>query len=140
LIEGLVAPWSASRGALVLSRASLFKILIAEIVMEEVTRELSRRVIRDEADTYLLKELDVLLLKLKTERIPHATDSEFLHAAKLIDHHNDVPVLAAAIKARPDWLLTDNIRHFNAAVAKSTGMTIVTPDQFLKRAGTIFPL
>jgi len=108
--------------------------------MEEVTRELSRRVIRDEADTYLLKELDVLLLKLKTERIPHATDSEFLHAAKLIDHHNDVPVLAAAIKAKPDWLLTDNTRHFNAAVAKSTGMTIVTPDQFLKRAGTIFPL
>jgi hypothetical protein len=136
----LVAPWSASRGALVLSRASLFRILIAEIVVEEVTRELSRRVLKDETDTYLLKELDVLLLKLKTERVPHATDAEFLHAAKLIDHHNDVPVLAAAIKAKPDWFLTDNIRHFNASVAKSTGITIVTPDQFLKRAGTIFPL
>jgi hypothetical protein len=49
-------------------------------------------------------------------------------------------VLAAAIKAKPDWLLTDNIRHFNSAVAKSTGITIVTPAQFLKRAGTIFPL
>ncbi len=108
--------------------------------MEEVTRELSRRVLKDEADTYLLKELDVLLLKLKTERIPHATDAEFLHAAGLIDHHNDVPVLAAAIKAKPDWLLTDNIRHFNASVAQSTGITIVTPTQFLKRAGTIFPL
>jgi predicted nucleic acid-binding protein len=108
--------------------------------MEEVTRELSRRVLRDDADTYLLKELDVLLLKLKTERIPHATDAEFLRAAKLIDHRNDVPVLAAAIKAKPDWLLTDNIRHFNASVAKSTGITIVTPTQFLKRAGTIFPL
>lgn len=108
--------------------------------MEEVTRELSRRVLRDDADTYLLKELDVLLLKLKTERIPHATDAEFLRAAKLIDHRNDVPVLAAAIKAKPDWLLTDNIRHFNASVAKSTGITLVTPTQFLKRAGTIFPL
>jgi hypothetical protein len=108
--------------------------------MEEVTRELSRRVLRDDSDTYLLKELDVLLLKLKTERIPHATDAEFLHAAKLIDHHNDVPVLAAAIKARPEWLLTDNVRHFNASVAAATGIAIVTPTQFLKRAGTIFPL
>jgi predicted nucleic acid-binding protein len=57
-----------------------------------------------------------------------------------MDHHNDVPVLAAAIKSKPDWLLTGNTRHFNASVAKSTGITIVTPDQFLKRAGTIFPL
>ncbi len=135
-----MAPWSASRGALVLSRASLFQVLIAEIVLEEVTRELSRRVLKDETDIYLLKELDVLLLKLKTERIPHATDAEFLRAAKLIDHRNDVPVLAAAIKGRPDWLLTDNIRHFNSSVANSTGITIVTPSQFLKRAGTIFPL
>jgi hypothetical protein len=123
-----------------LSRASLFRVLVAEIVMEEVTRELARRVVKDEADAYLLKELDVLLLKLKTERIPHATDTEFLHAAELIDHHNDVPVLAAAIKAKPHWLLTDNIRHFNASVARSTGITIVTTTQFLKRAGTIFPL
>lgn len=102
--------------------------------------ELGRRVVTDESDAYLLKELDILLLKLKTERIPHATDAEFLHAASLIDHFNDAPVLAAAIRAKPDWLLTDNIRHFNASVAKSTGLTIVTPNQFLKRAGTIFPL
>jgi hypothetical protein len=77
---------------------------------------------------------------MKTERIPHATDEEFLAAAPLIDHQNDVPVLAAAISARPDWLLTDNIRHFNQKVSASTGITIVTPSQFLKRAGAIFPL
>ncbi len=82
-------------GALVLSRASLFHVLIAEIVLEEVTRELSRRVLKDETDVYLLKELDVL---------------------------------------------PDNIRHFNSSVANSKGITIVTPSQFLKRAGTIFPL
>lgn len=101
---------------------------------------MTRRLLKEEANAYLLKELEVLLSKLKTERIPHATDKEFLHAAKLIDHDNDIPVLAAAIKAKPDWLLTDNIRHFNASVAKATGLTIVTPTQFLKRAGTIFPL
>lgn len=118
----------------------MFRVLIAEIVLQEVGRELARRVVKDESDTYLLKELDVLLLKLKTERIPHATDAEFLHAAELIDHYNDAPVLAAAIKSKPDWLLTDNIRHFNASVSESTGLTIATPAQFLKRAGKIFPL
>jgi predicted nucleic acid-binding protein len=135
-----VAPWSASRGALVLSRASLFQLLIAEIVLEEVTRELKKRVLLQKTDTYLLKELDVLLQKMKTERVPHATDAEFLAAAPLIDHRNDIPVLAAAIKSKPDWLLTDNTRHFNQTVSASTGLTIVTPTQFLKRAGTIFPL
>lgn len=135
-----MAPWSASRGALILSRASLFRIVIAEIVLKEVGLELNRRGARHESDAYLLKELDIFLAKLKIERIPHATDAEFLQAAELIDHYNDAPVLAAAIRSKPDWVLTDNTRHFKETVADATGLNIVTPTQFLKRAGTIFPL
>jgi len=35
LIEGLVAPWSASRGVLILGRAALFRFAVAEFVIEE---------------------------------------------------------------------------------------------------------
>lgn len=135
-----MAPWSASRGAVILSRASLFRIVIAEIVLEEAGLELNRRVARDESDAYLLEELDIFLAKLKIERIPHATGAEFLQAAELIGHDNDAPVLAAAIRSKPDWLLTENTRYFNETVADATGLNIVTPTKFLKHAGKIFPL
>jgi hypothetical protein len=125
---------------LILSRASLFTVIIAEIVMEETTRALRKRIILDDADAYLLKELDVFLQKMKVERVPHATDREFLHASDMIKHDNDVPALAAAIRAKPDWLVTDNIRRFNADVTRRTGIAIATPTQFLHRAGKIFPL
>jgi len=41
LIEGLVAPWSASRGVLILGRAALFRFAVAEFVIEETERVLA---------------------------------------------------------------------------------------------------
>ena len=36
LLEGLLAPWSASRAVLILSRRKVFKIILAEYVRGEV--------------------------------------------------------------------------------------------------------
>ncbi len=78
---------------------------------------------------------------------PGCESSEFrIHPVRkictrqLIRHTNDIPVLAAAIRAKPNWFITDNIAHFNYDVAKATGLIIVTPKQFLYHAGRIFPL
>lgn len=50
-----------------------------------------------------------------------------------IFHPGDAAILAAAIAARPDYFITGD-RHFveNPDIAKETGLTIVTPAQFLK--------
>jgi predicted nucleic acid-binding protein len=65
-------------------------------------------------------------------------DEEFLRARQLIRHVNDVPFLAAAIMAKPDWLLTDNAAHFEARVSQRTGLQIATPAEFLASCGRLF--
>lgn len=50
----------------------------------------------------------------------------------LIRHAADVPVLLSAMKARPDWLLTHNTKHFSTAVARRTGLAIATPTAFFR--------
>jgi hypothetical protein len=50
----------------------------------------------------------------------------------LIRHAADVPVLLSAIARIPDWLLTQNTRHFTKGVAERTGLRIATPAEFFR--------
>ena len=139
LIEGLVAPWSASRGLLILGRSSLFAFVLAAIVIEETERVLISRL----ADRYgggrrLKEDFDLLLARLHIERVSHASRQQVKEAQKWIRHRNDAPVLAAAVLAKPDWLVTDNTHHFSSSVALRTGLRIVTPVELLEAAGRGF--
>jgi hypothetical protein len=50
-------------------------------------------------------------------------------------HQNDAPILAAALIARPDSLITLNTRHFldDPQVAQKSGLRIETPGTYLIR-------
>lgn len=50
--------------------------------------------------------------------------------ARIIHHLHDVPVLAAALKAAPDWVLSLNRKHFSHQVASRTGLQIASPHEF----------
>ncbi len=139
LIEGLVAPWSAARGIMILARAAVFAFVLADIVIEETERALARKLGGGYGGAATLRaDFRLLLRRLRAERVPHATRAEFEEARQWIGHFNDVPVLAAALKARPDWLLTDNTTHFDSRVAARTELRIVTPAEFLRQCGRIF--
>ncbi|MGO9093980.1 MAG: hypothetical protein ACLQGV_02045 [Bryobacteraceae bacterium] len=86
----------------------------------------------------LRADFGLLLKRLRVERIPHVSQEEFRQARALIRHANDAPVLAAALKAAPDWVLTDNTAHFTAEVSARTGLRIATPEEFLRQAGQLF--
>ena len=50
-----------------------------------------------------------------------------------IIHHNDPPILAAAIEAGVDYLVTRNTRHFQKkAVRDYARFSILTPGEFLE--------
>lgn len=139
LIEGLCAPWSASRGVLILGRSSLFTFVIADIVIEETERALVRKAAAAFGGRRRLsEEFRYLIKRLRAERVPHARDDAFLTAQKLIRHINDVPVLAAAIQAQPDWVLTENTAHFDERVSERTGLRIATAEDFLISCGKLF--
>lgn len=139
LIEGVCAPWSASRGVLILGRSAMFRFLLAEAVVKETERAFAKKL----GDSFgsvrsSNEEFRFLLSRLNVEHISHASNQEFLRAQPLIPHWNDVPVLAAAIRAKPDWLLTDNTSHFDDRVSQKTGLRIATPTDFLAWCGKLF--
>ena len=132
LLEGLLAPWSASRALLILSRRKVFKIILAEYVQGEVEDNLlellapNARLANETISAY-----STLLRLLKPELIPLPTKHEVDRHRHLIRHQADVPVLVSALKAAPDWFLTTNTRHFTKQLALRTQLNIITPQEFL---------
>ena len=132
LLEGLLAPWSASRAVLILSRRRVFKIILAEYVQGEVEDNLlellasDSRLANETIDAY-----STLLQLLEPELIPLSSKQEIDRHRLLIRHQADVPVLVSALKAAPGWFLTTNTRHFTKQVALRAQLKIVTPQEFM---------
>jgi predicted nucleic acid-binding protein len=132
VIEGLFAPWSASRALLILARTRAFRLVLSPYVEAEVERALLVRLARDPAEgERLIEEYTLALTLLAPERTERITPEELATHRSVIRHRHDVPVLVTAIKARPDWLVTSNTAHFTPEVAARTGLRIVTPHEFL---------
>lgn len=132
LIKGLFAPWSAARAILIPVRTRTFRLVLSPYVEAEVERALLHRLGRDSAKgARLIDDYALALTLLAPERTSGITREEFEAHRALIRHVHDVPVLATAIKARPDWLVTTNTAHFTPEVAARTSLRIVTPHEFL---------
>ena len=139
LVEGLFSPWSVSRAILIMARAKLFSLVLSPYVEKEVERALLGRLNGDyERGSRLIDDYALALKLIAPERLDRITKDEFTAHRHLIRHGNDVPVLVTAIKAKPDWLVTANVEHFDEAVALQTGLRIVTPHGFLRQIGIHF--
>ena len=57
--------------------------------------------------------------------------SELLNAAECIPDKNDRHVLAAAIQAHANAIITQNTKHFPADCLQKFGVLCQTPDEFL---------
>ena len=85
LLEGLLAPWSASRAVLILSRRKVFKIILAEYVRGEVEENLLELL---ESDASLGNEIinaySTLLRLLEPESISLPTMQEIAEPARWV--------------------------------------------------------
>jgi predicted nucleic acid-binding protein len=139
LVEGLFSPWSVSRAILIMARAKLFQLVLSPYVEKEVERALLSRLNIDyERGSRLIDDYALALKLIAPERLDRITKEEFKTHRHLIRHGNDVPVLVTAIRAKPDWLVTANVEHFDEDVALQTGLRIVTPHGFLRQIGIHF--
>jgi predicted nucleic acid-binding protein len=132
LLEGLLAPWSASRAVLILSRGRVFNIVLAKYVQGEVEDNLLELLAADSrlADE-TINAYTTLLRLLRPEFVSLPNKQEVVRHRHLIRHQADVPVLVSALKAAPDWFLTTNTRHFTKQVALRTQLKILTPQEFI---------
>jgi len=132
LLEGLLAPWSASRAVLILSRRRVFKIVLAKYVQGEVEDNLLELLASDSRlANETINAYSTLLRLLSPEFIQLPNKREVHRHRHLIRHQADVPVLVSAMTATPDWFLTTNTRHFTKQVALRTQLKILTPQEFI---------
>ena len=93
-------------------------------VLEEVIRTLQRKQNRLLGLFYVMLEQNPF--EIQPDPAPTAVErfAAFISPA-------DAPILAAAVAAGVDVLITGNTRHFTAEVAALAGLRIVTPAEFV---------
>jgi predicted nucleic acid-binding protein len=140
LIAGIVSSWGMDKAILSLCAAKVCKLVLAEVVRDEVEQALLMQPELSFArSTQLMQGYRRLMKLTKPELVPYP-DARLVRANRsLIRHEADVPVLLSAMSSKPDWLLTHNTNHFTKAVALRNSLRIATPTDFFRTLSALFP-
>jgi len=126
LIAGSVSRSGAAHAILTLANADLLTVVISEQVKVECERNLEAKAPRA-VQTYRR-----VLAAIKPEVRPDPT-REQVETAQAIIGPKDAPILAAAMTADMDYLVTLDHKHFldDPGVAQKSGLRLGTPGDFL---------
>jgi len=140
LTGGIVSAWGLDKATLSLCAAKVCKLVLAEVVREEVEENLllhAERLPSVDADR-LIEDYHRLIKLTNPEIIPYPASDLVRSSRHVIGHAADVPVLLSAMASKPDWLLTHNTKHFTTAVAQRTSLRIATPAEFFRALSARF--
>lgn len=127
LLSGLVSETGAARRVLDLAELGLIQLILSDMVIVEVDRNLQEHGFEE-----LLPLFRQYLLRLRPLKEPDPSKEEVVRAAEFINP-KDAPILTAALKAEADYLLTFDVRHFRTpATLKQVSFAIMTPGEFLE--------
>ena len=134
LTGGIVSPWGLDKAVLSLCAAKICRLVLAEAVRDEVEENLlfHASALSAIAAEKLIEDYRRLIELTRPELVEFPPVEEVRANRKIIRHEADVPVLLSAMKAKPDWLLTHNTKHFTPAVTQRTGLRIATPVEFFE--------
>jgi len=133
IVGGIVARWGLDKAILSICAARICRLVLADPVRLEVERNLAlhaRRFMNDQ--TAFAETLAEFLRRSGPEVVPFPDSATEQANRGLIRHQADLPVLLSAMAAKPDWLLTNNTKHFTQDVAMRTGLRIATPAEYLR--------
>jgi len=112
LTGGIVSAWGLDKATLSLCAAKVCKLLLAEVVRDEVEEDLllhAAHLPSLDADQ-LIEDYRRLINLTSPELVPYP-DKDLVHSSRhLIRYAADVPVLLSAMASKPDWLLTPNTK------------------------------
>ena len=134
LTAGIVSAWGLDKAVLSLCAARVSRLVLAEVVRDEVEENLllhAGRLPSLDADQ-LIEDYRELIKLTSPELVPYPDAGLVRSSRQLIRHEADVPVLLSAMASEPDWLLTHNTKHFTKAVAQRTALRIATPAEFFR--------
>jgi predicted nucleic acid-binding protein len=139
LTGGMVSPWGLDKAVLSLCAARVCKLVLAEVVRDEVEENLllhAERLPAMNADR-LIEDCRRLIKLTHPEFVPYPGKEQVQSHRHIIRHEADVPVLLSAMASKPDWLLTHNTKHFTPAVAQHTSLRIATPVEFFRTLSSL---
>jgi len=122
LFAGVVSADGAARALLLLGEAGLVTITVSEQVVAETERALARKV--PHALAYYREALRSSGLRIMRDPLPE----EVAPHRDIVAHQADVPIVVAAMKAKVNYLVSFNRRHFtdDPGVAARSGLRIGT--------------
>lgn len=134
LTAAILSAWGLDKAILSLCAARICRLVLAEVVREEVEENLLVRLggLDSSEGSRVLESYTRLVAPMKPEIVPYPSAADVVASRHLIRHAADVPVLLSAVASRPDWVLTHNAKHFTQAVAKRTGLRFATPVEFFE--------
>ncbi len=105
-------------------------MIVSSQVLEELVRTIQIKL------PHALPRLYLLLASNPPEILANPDEHDVARWTQVI-HPADAPILAAAVAAQVDYLVTGNTRHFvdDPAVAGQSGLRIVTPAQLVNLLG-----
>lgn len=126
LIAGILSPTGAAHEVLRLCETGVVHAVMSRQVLVEADRNLSEKL------PALLSDYHAFMLHL-SPLIVDDPSAQAIEAAGNVIHHNDAPILAAAIAADVQYLVTWNTRHFQKkGVRDYVRFPILTPGEFLE--------
>jgi predicted nucleic acid-binding protein len=130
LIAGAGSRSGASRAVLTMAEIGLFKLVVSRQVLDECERNLRKKL---PAALPLFAEL----LTVITLEITADPPAEEVSRWESLIEAKDAPILAAAVLASPDRLLTLNPKDFTPAVSAQSGLLIQSPGEFVQEIRAI---
>jgi putative PIN family toxin of toxin-antitoxin system len=123
LFAALYSPSGFARDLLRLAIEEKVSLVISQNVLEEVERNIVRKA--PQVSAYYHSLLATLNLEIISAPPQAAVDQTAAYVAE-----KDAHVIAAAIEANPDYLVTYDQKHLlqPPEVSRRSGLTIVTPD------------
>ncbi|NKQ37018.1 MAG: PIN domain-containing protein [Chloroflexi bacterium] len=125
LIAGADSDSGASHVVLRLAEAGFFTLVVSRQVLDEAERNLRKKLPR------ALPNFAIQMSRIRLEIVPDPGVDEVRLWEPIIET-KDAPILAAAVAANVDRLLTLNTKDFTPEVANQCGLIIQTPGEFIQ--------
>jgi predicted nucleic acid-binding protein len=135
-VEHLFIPDSAAGIVVSLATHNVFKLASCEQSIKEAETAILRKLQRSpELLNIIIERWTATLQKTKLIILPDPPmavikETNFLYLSSM-RHRADIPILAAAILAKPSVILSGNREHFNDTVAQKCGIRIYSCIEFL---------
>lgn len=125
LIAGTDSQSGASNAVLKMAEVGLFHLVVCTQVLDETERNLRKKLPR------ALPNFAAQLARLRLEILPDPTIEQVERWKEIIET-KDAPILCAAVASGVDRFITLNTKDFTPEVATQSGLTFLTPAQFVE--------